>query len=109
MGLGWFALSAWLVNGWIRVARALGLQGECRINVHPEAEERERASPKIAVSLSCSPVTQCERWSCCMQHSMCPHIISNSCDTVQQEVLGSGDNAKNFYHSILVQHCFILT
>jgi hypothetical protein len=57
MGLRWFALSAWLVNGWIRVARALGLQGECRINVHPEAEERERASPKIAVSLSRSPVT----------------------------------------------------
>jgi hypothetical protein len=58
MGLGWFALSAWLVNGWIRVARSLGLQGECRRNVHPEAEERERerererASPKIAVFLS---------------------------------------------------------
>lgn len=60
MGLGWFALSAWLVNGWIRVARALGLQGECRINVHPEAEERERESvsqdSRISLALSRYPV-----------------------------------------------------
>jgi len=39
-----------------------------------------------------------------MQHIMCPHVISNSCDIVQQEVLGSGDNGETFYHGILVQY-----
>jgi hypothetical protein len=93
----------WLVNGWIRVARALGLQGKCRINVHPEAErerERERASPKMAVRLSCSPVTQ--RSLVMLQHVICPHVISNSRDILHQHVLQTGDNAETFTVAFLL-------
>lgn len=105
---GWDGLLClWLVNGWIRVVRALGFQGECRTNVHPEARGSQRIPrwPYIsrAPSLPSMRVTRATKTSCV--HTLL--AIHTTCSTRNSWKVGK--TTRLLYNSILVNFSSILT